>query len=471
MKQFPKEFLWGGAIAANQAEGAYLTEGKGLNIVDVMPNGLMGKADKEIDPQKYYPSHDAIDFYHRYEADLALMEEMGFQVFRTSIAWSRIFPNGEESEPNEAGLLFYEKLFTEIKKRGMEPLVTISHYETPLALNKKYNGWESRKLVPLFEKYCRVIFNRYKNQVKYWLVFNEMNNINHSPYVAAGTSVENCSEKERLQKIYQASHHMFVANALANKICHEIIPDAKIGCMLSLSAIYPNTCKPDDVFETLEARRRSLFFSDVMLRGKYPKYLNRLFKEQDIHVKKEAEDAALLKAHPSEYIGFSYYRSTTHVAGSGYAGHTGGVLGTPNPYLEVTPWGWAIDAKGLRYVCNELYDRYEKPVFIVENGMGNIDKITEDGLIHDDYRIDYLKKHLIEVAEAIEDGVEVMGYTYWGPIDIVSAGTGEMKKRYGFIYVDKDNEGRGTLNRIRKDSFYWYQEVIQSQGASLFNEA
>ncbi|NRY63245.1 glycoside hydrolase family 1 protein [Clostridium beijerinckii] len=468
MKHFPKDFLWGGAIAANQAEGAYLEDGKGINITDLARHGFQNIADDNINPDEFYPSHEAIDFYHRYKEDLMLMEEMGFKAFRLSISWARIFPTGEEEKPNEKGLEFYDNLFDEIIKRGMEPVVTISHYETPYALVEKYNGWEDRCLIDIFLKYCKVIFDRYKDKVKYWMTFNEINNIHIIPYAAGAIKIDSYSLKEKMQITYQASHHMFVASALANKLCHEIIPDSKIGCMLSLSAVYPNTCNPDDVFEAMELRRRSLFYSDVMLRGYYPGYINRIFEKFDVTLKKETGDDEIIASYPSDYLAFSYYRSTTHVAGSPFMGNTGGVTGASNPYLDTTPWGWQIDPKGLRFVCNELYDRYQKPLFIVENGMGNVDVISEDGKIHDDYRIDYLRRHLVEVSEALKDGIPIIGYTYWGPIDIVSAGTGEMKKRYGFIYVDKDNEGNGTLKRSKKDSFYWYKKVIETNGDSLF---
>ena len=468
MSRFPKGFLWGGAIAANQAEGAYLEDGKGLAISDVLTNGVLSQPDEAIDPDKFYPSHEAIDFYHRYQEDLQYMEEMGFKAFRTSISWARIFPTGEEEEPNEKGLQFYDDLFAEMLKRGMEPVVTLSHYETPYALVQKYNGWESRELIGLFEKYCRTVFERYKDKVSYWMTFNEINNMHTIPFAAGAVILDETDENEKLRVIYQASHNMFVASARVNKLCHEIMPEAQIGCMLSLSAVYPNTCKPEDIFGAMSLRRRSLFFSDVMLRGKYPSYADRIFEEYGIQLEMGENDLAEIAAYPSDYLGFSYYRSTTYKDGMKILGNTGGIIGEKNPYLDETPWGWQIDPLGLRYVCNELYDRYQKPLFIVENGMGSNDEVTEDNKIHDDYRIDYTKKHLVEVAEAVKDGVPIMGYTYWGPIDIVSAGTGEMKKRYGFVYVDKDNAGNGSLKRLKKDSFYWYQEVIATNGESLF---
>ncbi|MBY7142264.1 family 1 glycosylhydrolase [Virgibacillus sp. NKC19-3] len=459
---FPEGFLWGGAIAANQAEGAYLEDGKGLSTADVMPDGVMREIKEESNEMNLY--HKAIDFYHHYEEDIALFAEMGFKTFRTSIAWTRIFPYGDELEPNEKGLQFYDDLFDELIKHGIEPVVTLSHYETPLHLVKSYGGWKSRKLIDFFTRYVEVVFHRYKDKVKYWMGFNEINNIHNIPTAAGGITIK--ENEDRLQAIFQASHHLFVASAVATKRCHEIIPDAKMGAMLSLSGIYPNTCHPDDVFEAYELRRRSLFFSDVLLRGYYPNYVQRIWRENNIKLDIEQNDLALLEKYTADYLGFSYYRTTTYKAGTTTFGNTGGLVGTDNPYLETTPWGWQIDSKGLRYVLNELYDRYQKPLFIVENGLGTNDKL-ENGEINDDYRINYVRDHIKEMKEAIIDGVDLMGYTYWGPIDIVSAGTGEMKKRYGFIHVDRDNDGNGTLERKKKKSFNWYKKVISSNGKDL----
>ena len=462
---FPEGFLWGGAIAANQAEGAYLEDGKGLDISNGLAHGIKGEHDVVIDPNKHYPTHVAIDFYHRFESDLDLMAQMNFKAFRTSINWSRIFPNGDDAEPNEAGLAYYDRLFDAMIERGMEPVVTLSHYETPWHLVEKYGSWRSRDLIDFFLRYCDTVFKRYNGKVKYWLTFNEINNMRRMPGAAGGIFFEPGENQQ--QVIYQACHNMFVANSLAIKLCHEICPDAQIGCMLSLSNVYPNTCHPDDVFETMELRRRSLFFGDVMIRGRYPKYLNTFWNSEGVKIEMEPGDLELIEKYTSDFLAFSYYRSTTHRFGDPFSGSTGGDQGTPNPFLKTTPWGWQIDPKGLRYTLNELYDRYQIPLFIVENGLGQIDEVAPDGKIHDPYRIDYVREHVKAMSAALADGVELMGYTYWGPIDIVSAGTGEMKKRYGFIYVDEDNEGNGTLKRTPKDSFYWYANVIASNGKCL----
>lgn len=463
MQQLRKDFLWGGAIAANQAEGAYLENGKGINVTDVS-TGLVYEPDENVIKGKYYPSHQAIDFYHTYKDDLKLMSGMGFNCFRTSISWARIFPHGDETEPNPAGLQFYDDLFNEMLELGMEPIVTISHYETPLYLYDVYGGWENRKSIEFFTRYCEVIFERYKHQVKYWLTFNEINNIHTIPFAAG--AIKPYQKANPQQSIYTAAHHMFVASSKANKLCHEIIPEAKIGCMLSLSGIYPSTCHPADVMGTYQLRRRSLFFSDVMMKGYYPSYTERLFEDNDVHLDIQPGDLELMKEYPSDYLGFSYYRTTTYQKDMPLTGHTGGFIGKANPYLEQTPWGWQIDSIGLRYVLNELYDRYQKPLFIVENGMGNND-VLENNTVNDDYRIDYLREHIKQMKEAVGDGVDLIGYTYWGPIDIVSAGTGEMKKRYGFVYVDRDNEGHGTMKRYKKKSYDWYKKVIESNGEEL----
>lgn len=464
---FPKNFLWGGAIAANQAEGAYNEDGKGLSVADILAVGAdrFKNVELEINENKYYPSHEAIDFYHTYKEDIRELSELGMKCFRTSIAWSRIFPNGDDKEPNEKGLEFYDNLFDELLKNGMEPVITISHFETPLNLITKYGGWKNRKLIDFYVNYCSVIFNRYKDKVKYWMTFNEINHAHTLPLIAAAIVVK--EDENKLQDIYQASHNMLVASAKAVIMGHEINKDFKIGCMLSLSPIYPASCKPEDVFESYELRRRSLFYSDIQMLGEYPSYFKRIVKENNITIEMEDEDIEILKKGVCDYLGFSYYRSSLHEAGMKILGNTGGLLGKKNPYLSETKWGWPIDPLGLRYVCNELTDRYHKPLFIVENGLGAIDEVTEDGKIHDEERMEYLKKHVIMMNEAIEDGADIIGYTWWGPIDIVSAGTGEMKKRYGFVYVDKDNNGNGTLKRIKKDSYNYYKQIIATNGENL----
>ncbi|HDZ1695231.1 MULTISPECIES: glycoside hydrolase family 1 protein [Klebsiella pneumoniae complex] len=459
---FPKEFLWGGAIAANQVEGAYLTDGKGLSTSDLQPYGIFGDTvmrtpgDSEI-------KDVAIDFYHRYPEDIRLFAEIGFKVLRTSIAWTRIFPQGDETQPNEAGLAFYDRLFDEMEKYGIQPLITLSHYEMPYGLVKNYGGWGSRETIAFFERYARTVFQRYKDKVKYWLTFNEINCALHAPFTGVGLPSDSTK-----QDIYQAIHHQLVASAKAVKACHEIIPDAKVGNMLLGAMMYPLTCKPGDVLETMQQNRDWLFFGDVQTRGYYPAYMKRFFAQHGITLAITEDDRQSLK-ETIDFISFSYYMTgcvTTDEEMNLKA--RGNILNmVPNPHLPSSEWGWQIDPEGLRYLLNYLYDRYQKPLFIVENGLGAKDKIESDGSINDDSRINYLNDHLKQVGEALEDGVEVMGYTCWGPIDLVSASKAEMSKRYGFIYVDRDDEGNGTLERRRKKSFYWYKDVISSNGATL----
>ena len=418
------------------------------------------------DKEGIYPKRYGIDFYHRYKEDIALFAEMGFKTFRLSISWPRIFPNGDESEPNEAGLAFYDAVFDELLKYGIEPLVTISHYEFPLELAFKQNGWESRETIAAFEKYARVLFNRYKDKVKYWLTFNEINIIGMTGYLSGGILADKTDNM--LQSQFQAAHHQFVASALAVKACHEIIPDAKIGCMLARMEAYPDTCNPLDVMESIDSDHTNLFYSDVQIRGYYPSYMNKFFRDNKLTIKKEPGDDAILREGTVDYMSFSYYMSSiaTHEKDGEEVG--GNLLGSKkNPYLKASDWGWQIDPVGLRITMHKLYDRYQIPLFIVENGLGAKDVVEEDGAIHDPYRIDYLRDHIKEMEQAIDEGVELMGYTPWGCIDLVSASTSQMSKRYGFIYVDLDDEGHGTLKRSKKDSFDWYKRVIATNGADL----
>ncbi|ACQ94689.1 glycoside hydrolase family 1 [Tolumonas auensis DSM 9187] len=465
--KFPKNFLWGGAIAANQVEGAYNVDGKGLSVADVMPRGILNSEPVLDGKLGDFPYHTAIDFYHTYKDDNALFAEMGFNCLRLSIGWSRIFPNGDDAEPNEAGLQYYDDVFDDLLSKGMQPVITLNHYDLPLGLVTKYGGWRSRELITQYERYCKTVFARYKEKVKIWMTFNEINCVLHAPFTAAGLLIEEGENKLQLQ--FQAAHHQLVASALAVKACHEIIPDAKIGCMIAAWPTYPDTCNPDDTLKAMAKDRQMLLFGDVQARGYYPSYAKRLFRENGFEIDMATGDEAILKQYAVDYVAFSYYMSQVESADPDRREKTGGNLmgGLMNPYLKASEWGWQIDPKGMRIILNQLYDRYQKPLFIVENGLGAIDTVNADDSINDDYRIDYLRDHLQQVAEGIADGVELMGYTTWGPIDLVSASTGEMKKRYGFIYVDKDNEGQGTGRRLRKKSFYWYKDVIATNGNEL----
>lgn len=460
-------FLWGGATAANQYEGAYLEDGKGLSIADVEKGSSHGVAREIHDrvlPGEFYPSHEAIDFYHRYKEDIELYAEMGFTSFRLSISWPRIFPNGDESQPNEAGLAFYDAVFDELRKYGIEPIVTLSHYETPLHLVQKYGSWRNRNLIDFFENYCRVVFERYKNKVKYWITFNEINETMNQkePYHQAGILFKDGENKAEV--ILQASHNMMVASAKAVILAHEINPEFKIGCMLQYPMTYPETCKPEDQLAKKLFMMPDFYYGDVMCKGYYTNTCTAQWARLGGSLEVSKEDQAILAKGKVDYISFSYYFST--VIRMGEDGNP--EVAEKNPFLPRTDWDWTIDPIGLRLSLNELYDRYQLPLFIVENGLGAVDEINDEGEIHDDYRIEFLNDHIREMMRAItEDHVEVIGYTTWGCIDIVSVGTGEMRKRYGFIYVDKDDDGNGTLNRKKKKSFEWYTNVIASNGESI----
>ncbi|WP_416353986.1 6-phospho-beta-glucosidase [Agrilactobacillus fermenti] len=475
MTNFPKDFLWGGAVAANQCEGAYQVDSKGLSLVDILPDAKQGRWDALMHPKAaaqktydFYPSHESIDFYHTYEQDLEMMAEMGFKVFRTSISWPRIFPNGDDAQPNEAGLAFYDKLFQKCRDLGMEPLVTINHFDTPLALMEKYNGWADRRLIDLYLRYCDVILHRYHKLVKYWLTFNEINMILHIPFLGGGMDVSDLSAKEALQTKYQAAHHQLVASAKAVKMAHEIDSDIKMGCMLAAGEVYPNTPAPADVLAALQANREGYFFIDVQARGYYPNYAKAFFKANDLHIEMTDADLAALK-ETVDFVSFSYYASRLVSADPEVAAEKGeaNVFNSlKNPYLPTSSWGWQTDGVGLRITMNNVWDRYQKPLFVVENGLGEKDELTADHKVHDAYRIAYLKENIDQMGQAIADGVVCWGYTSWGCIDLVSASTGEMAKRYGYIYVDRDNNGQGTNARYRKDSFYWYKDVIANNGVT-----
>jgi 6-phospho-beta-glucosidase len=461
-QRFPQHFLWGGAVAANQVEGAWQTDGKGISTSDLQPQGIFGQRVERKDGD-FGIKDLAIDFYHRYPEDIKLFAEMGFTVLRTSIAWTRIFPQGDETQPNEAGLAFYDLLFDEMAKYNITPLVTLSHYEMPFGLIQKYGGWGSRQTIDFFVNYAKTVFERYKHKVKYWLTFNEINMSLHAPFTGVGLP-----EESGKPAVYQAIHHQLVASARAVKACHDIVPEGKIGNMLLGAMLYPLTPDPADVMETLQQNRDWLFFGDVQTRGYYPAYMQRFFKQQGITLDITEQDRLDLRAE-IDFISFSYYMTgcVTTDEEQNQKERANILNMVPNPHLASSEWGWQIDPQGLRYLMNVLYDRYQKPLFIVENGLGARDTVEADGSINDDYRIAYLNDHLVQVREAIEDGVEVLGYTCWGPIDLVSASKAEFSKRYGFIYVDRDDQGNGTLARTRKKSFYWYQNVIKTHGESL----
>jgi len=481
MTKLPKDFLWGGAVAAHQLEGGWNQGGKGPSVADVMTAGAQGKPREitdTVEPDKFYPNHEAIDFYHRYKEDVALFAEMGLKAFRTSINWTRVFPNGDEEEPNEEGLQFYDDLFDELLKYDIEPVVTLSHFEMPLHLAQEYGGFKNRKVVDFFVKFAETVFERYKDKVTYWMTFNEINNMmDYTNPIFLWTNVGvKVGENENAKEVmYTAGHHTLVASALAVAKGKEINPDFEIGSMVSHVPIYPLTSHPKDVMLAEESMRMRYFFPDVQIRGYYPNYALKEFEREDLDIPILDGDAEILENGTVDYLGFSYYMSNTvdHTAESpkGDANIHGQIpYQVANPYIGASDWGWAIDPVGLRYVLNRFWDRYQIPMFIVENGFGAVDTIEDDGQIHDEARIQYLREHIEELIKAVDyDGVELMGYTPWGIIDLVSFTTGEMKKRYGMIYVDRDNEGQGTLERSKKDSFDWYKHVIETNGEDLRN--
>lgn len=474
----PKDFLWGGAIAAHQAEGAWNEDGRGVSIADVMTAGGNGIARKITDgvlSDSYYPNHEAIDFYHRYQEDIQLFKEMGLKCFRTSISWTRIFPKGIEETPNEKGLQFYDDLFDELLRNGIEPVVTLSHFEMPYYLYTEYGGFRNKEVIPLFVKFATCVFERYRDKVTYWMTFNEINNQadGQNPVHVWTNSAMMLNDSENHEEVvFQAGINELIASAAAIKAGKEINPNFKIGCMMAYVPIYPYSCKPEDMLAAVKINERRYFYSDVHVRGVIPSYTRKYWERHQYKIDVTPEEEAILKQGTVDYIGFSYYMSgtvTTNMCLEGIENEdVKNSKITKNPHIESTDWGWPVDPIGLRYVLNTVYQRYNLPLFIVENGFGAYDQITEDGLIQDDYRIEYLREHIKQMKLAVsEDGVPVIGYTPWGIIDIVSFGSGEMEKRYGMIYVDKDNTGKGTLKRSKKKSFDWYRHVIQTNGTEL----
>lgn len=464
-----EDFLWGAAAAAHQIEGGLYGTKKGLSVSDVLTIGNAGKLRKitdGIEKSEYYPNHKAVDFYHHYKEDVKLFSELGLKSFRTSIAWSRIYPNGDEMEPCEEGLKFYDNLFDELHKYGIQPVITLSHFEMPLNLATKYGGWQNRKCIEFFLRFAKTCFTRYKDKVKYWLTFNEINNqMNYYNdlfgWTNSGIRYSSFDNKEEV--MYQAVHYQFVASALAVKAAHEINPEMQVGCMIAAEAYYPLNCHPKNVMTSLKAMNKVLFFSDVHMRGYYPTYALKHFELKGFNLDITADDLMALKEGCTDFIAISYYFShavdfetNIDISKNINAKNPNAVS---NPYLTKTAWGWNIDPIGLRYMLNTIYERYNKPLMIVENGLGACDNLVNE-TVEDTYRIDFLRQHISEMKKAIdEDGVDIIGYMPWGAMDMVSCTTGEMKKRYGFIYVDCDDVGNGSMKRYKKQSFYWYRHI------------
>ena len=482
LPRLPEGFLWGGAVAANQYEGAWNEGGKGPSTADMVPfrpddvaknianmDASAAEIEQFMQPgyEGNFPKRRGSDFYHHYQEDIALFAEMGFKVFRLSIAWSRIYPTGYEDEPNEEGLAFYDAVFDELRKHGIEPLVSLSHYEMPLAITLRDNGWESRSTIGLYVKFARTVFERYRDKVRYWVPFNEINMVLTSVYVGGGCLAERSSRSLPSLR-YQITHHQLLASALVVRLCHQIIPDALVGCMIARLETYPMTCNPADVLKSEQENQLNFFYTDVAARGRYPGFIWRHFAEQGIEIDVEPGDERILAEGTCDFVSFSYYMSYTASTAPGREKNSGNLVESDvNPYLEVSEWKWPVDPIGLRITLNKMWDRYQLPVFVLENGLGAVDVVGVDGTIHDPYRIDYLRRHVEQLKLAAADGVELLGYTVWGPIDIVSQGTCQMSKRYGFIYVDADDYGEGSYARSKKDSFEWYKKVIASNGEDL----
>ena len=471
---FPANFLWGGATAANQCEGAYNLDGRGLANVDVIPNGpfrrFVTSGERpmlDFEDGYFYPAKEGIDMYHHFKEDIKLFAEMGFSVYRLSVAWTRIYPNGDETEPNRKGIEFYRELFEECRKYNIEPLVTITHFDCPIHLIKKYGGWRSRKMIEFYKRLVTTLFTEFKGLVHYWLTFNEINVLYHLPFMGAGICFYEGEDRYQVTNI--AAHHELVASAWAVKIGHEIDPDNKIGCMMAAGTVYPATCRPEDMLKAQAENRVNYRLIDVQVFGKYPSYLLKEYARGGFTIPFADDDREILREGTVDFVSFSYYSNrTVSTEDKPDPNKNSFFSGTRNPYLKASDWGWVVDPLGLRLTLNDLYDRYRIPLFVVENGLGAYDKTEPDGTIIDDYRIDYLRDHIKAMRDAVTlDGVDLWGYTTWGPIDLVSASTGEMSKRYGFIYVDLDDSGRGTMKRTRKKSFYWYKKVIESNGEDL----
>ncbi|QBO36475.1 glycosyl hydrolase family protein [Periweissella cryptocerci] len=475
--KMPDNFLWGGAVAAHQLEGGWQEGGKGVSIADVMlagKNGVPRVVTDGVLPDGNYPNHRGIDFYHTYADDFKLFKEMGMKAFRTSIAWTRIFPNGDETEPNEEGLQFYDDMFDALIENGIEPVITLSHFEMPYHLVTEYGGWRNRKLIDFFVRFAEVVFDRYKNKVKYWMTFNEINNQTSwkDPHpMLQNSALKDYSEDEAQELMYLASHHEMVASALATKVAHEINPEMQVGCMIAMNPVYPASSNPKDILFAERAMQTRYYWGDVQANGKYPNWLLKMWEHKGFNIGVTEEDKEILAKYTCDYIGFSYYMSwTVSDTGDEWLEYDETTNHGDNPFLKQSDWGWQIDPVGLRYAMNWMWDRWQKPQFIVENGFGAYDKKDENGEVHDDYRISYFQNHISEMEKAVVlDGVELYGYCPWGVIDLVSASTGEMAKRYGFIYVDLDDMGEGSGERSKKDSFNWYQKLVKSDGVDLYN--
>lgn len=478
MKQFPKNFLWGAATSAYQVEGAALLDGKKASQQDVIN-------EKSFEEKGFASAEIASDHYHHYKEDVALMAEMGFSTYRFSISWSRVFPDGV-GEVNEKGIEFYRKLIDELLTYGIEPIVTLYHYDLPWALVEKYQGWLDRRIVADFEYYAKFVINEFKDKVKYWTTINEQS-------IIVQYWTQKCYIPKELQSQnqlrYQINHHMNLAHATACKLVHELVPDGFVGAALGYAPIYPLTSKPEDVLAALNAHDlRNAFYLDIYFKGIYTESAMTYLQENHLAPIVELGDMDLIKDGYSDFLALNYYASEcakacpkesgkairysgVNLSGkkgeiSGFETHPGFYEMCKNPHLDTTDWDWAIDPIGLEYAFRDIYTRYNKPLMITENGLGAFDELTPEGKVHDEYRISYLRDHIKAIKRAMEKGVEVWAYCPWSALDLLSTSNG-VKKRYGFIYVDRTDDDPKDCARIKKDSFYWYQKVIQSNGENL----
>ena len=497
MAKFPENFLWGGATSAAQIEGGRCFDGKGLSHLDYVyyrgpkiPCNFMLKKDLEMakarEAELNFPNRRGIDFYHRYKEDIALLAEMGFRSFRMSISWTRLFPTGKEEKPCEEGVQFYHNVFRELHKYNIEPLVTMIHYELPIGFVDEFGGWESPEIIPYCVKYLKFLIDEYKDEVKYWLTFNEINMVTAVPWLGGGIILDRNEEFEMPKDFrpfapmpekmaerwnnasHQALHHQFIASAMVVKYAHDTAPGCLIGNMFNLHHLYPETSAPADAYRAHEETEYNMFFCDVMARGYYPEWIKSYYRRNNINIRYVDNYEEILAEGKVDFISLSYYLSSIVTDDPERQERIGSFIRRlQNPHLETSEFGWQVDPTALRISLNELRDRFNLPIYIVENGIGAFETLTEDKTVHDDYRIAYLRSHIEAIAEAIDDGVDVMGYTPWGCIDLVSCSLVSMSKRYGFVYVDADDEGNGTYDRYRKDSFYWYRKVIASNGEDL----
>ena len=474
--ELKEDFLWGGSLSANQIEGSWNVDGKGPAIMDYVTAGSYQREREvtdDIESNKVYPSHTGIDFYHRYKDDIKLLAELGLKALRISIDWSRIFPLGDEEKPNQKGLDYYHDVIDTILSYGIEPIVTLYHFEMPIHIVKKYNSWMDRKTIDLYLHFCEVVMKSFQGKVKYWVTFNETNHMdpqseNSDLFTYMITGLKYSKLPNPKQMIATMSYHIILASVKAVALAHEIDKNNQVGCVFGLTAVYPRNCHPNNVMNAFLEMEKDYYQVDAMVQGKFPSYKIAEYEKLGIYLDITESDCEDFCKGTLDFIGINYYMSNVaRYEGDDDQEET--IFGNvQNPYLQTSDWGWAIDGVGLRYILNYTYHRYGLPLMITENGLGAVDRKDEHHHIADDYRIQYLQTHIKEMKKAIvEDHVECIGYLTWAPIDLVSLTTGEMKKRYGFIYVDKQDDGSGDLSRYKKKSFEWFQAIIKDNAKQL----